>query len=80
MSQIRFVDLSTLDAECQEIIARADRNGAPNSNLCRILGHRPEILKGFFHVWRAAFEGGTLDHRLKELVRVKIAHLYGCNY
>lgn len=75
MSRVEFVNLSGLDAECQEIIASADENGAPNSNLCRVLGHRPDILKGFFHIWKAAFEGGTLDHRLKELVRVKIPEI-----
>lgn len=78
--QIAFVDLGTLDDECQRLVALADQNGAPNSNLIRVLGHRPEILKGFFHIWKAAFEGGTLDHRLKELVRVKVADMFACGY
>ena len=80
MSRIDFVTLSELDGESQDIIEIADRNGAPNSNLCRVLGHRPDILKGFFHVWKASFEGGTVDHTLKEIVRVKIADMYGCGY
>lgn len=79
-SQIAFVNVSTLDEECQRLIEVADRNGAPNSNLIRVLGHRPDILKGFFHIWRAAFEGGSIDHCLKELVRVKVAVLFACGY
>lgn len=80
LSRIEFVDPATLDAECQELIRQADENGAPNSNLIRVLGHRPDVLKGFFHIWKATFEGGTLDHRLKELVRVQVADIYGCGY
>lgn len=79
-SRVTFVDTATLDEECQRLIEVADSNGAPNSNLVRVLGHRPDILKGFFHVWKAAFEGGTIDHGLKELVRVKVAVMFECGY
>ncbi len=79
-SEIEFVDITTLDADCQMLIQQADANGAPNSNLIRILGHRPDILKGFFALWNACVDGGTLDKQLKELVRIKIAAMYGCGY
>lgn len=79
-SRIAFVDVTALDDECQRLIEAADRNGAPNSNLIRVMGHRPDTLKGFFHIWKATFEGGTIDHRLKELVRIKVADLFACGY
>ena len=79
-SRVAFVDISSLDEESQHLVEIADRNGAPNSNLIRVLGHRPDILKGFFHIWRAAFEGGTIDHSLKELVRIKVAVMFNCGY
>jgi alkylhydroperoxidase family enzyme len=79
-ARVTFVDISTLDAESQHLIEIADENGAPNSNLVRVLGHRPDILKGFFHIWKAAFEGGAIAHSLKELVRVKIAVMFECGY
>ena len=44
--------------------------------------NRPEILKAFVPLSKAFFFGreGTVDHRLKELIRLKIAEINQCHY
>jgi alkylhydroperoxidase family enzyme len=80
LSRIPYYDVATLPASFQEMLEEADRNGAPNRNLLQVLAHRPSLMEAFFRIWTATFQEGVLDHRLKEVVRVKIASMYQCGY
>lgn len=80
VSRIAFVPDDALSPEQLAMLQSADANGAPNRNLLMVLAHRPELMEGFFRLWQDAFVRGGLDHRLKEILRVKIATLYSCGY
>ena len=59
----------------------AEARGAPNSMLLRILARDENSLSAFYDAWnRVFYEGGRLDHGLKEIVRVRMARLRNCSY
>jgi|HubBroStandDraft_2_1064218.scaffolds.fasta_scaffold2698921_1 alkylhydroperoxidase family enzyme len=78
--RITPVNEETVSPEVREYFRLAEKRGAPNSTLLRILARDPESLKTFYDSWIRSFYGGRLDHTLKEIVRVRMAELRGCHY
>ena len=72
-------DPSTIDG-LPELLQSYDEKGAPDPNLFMALGQRPEIAQTFSEHWDATFFDGVVDHNLKELVRLHLSTLNGCNY
>ncbi len=78
--RVRPVDDGSVMPEVQQAFADAERRGAPNPMLLRILARHPAALSSFYDGWRAVFYGGVVDHRLKELMCVRMARLRSCGY
>jgi alkylhydroperoxidase family enzyme len=78
--RINPVDDSKVLPEIREYFRVAEKRGAPNSTLLRILARDPETLRIFYDSWNRSFYGGRIDHALKELVRVRMAKLRDCHY
>lgn len=78
--RIEPVNEEEVSLEVRNYFRIAERRGAPNSTLLRILAWNPESLKIFYEAWNRSFYEGTLDHLLKEIVRVRMAGLRGCGY
>jgi alkylhydroperoxidase family enzyme len=78
--RIRPVEDEQVSAEVRRCFRVAEERGAPNSTLLRILAREPRSLRIFYDAWVASFYEGRVDHRLKELVRVRMARLRGCGY
>lgn len=74
------VNDETVSPEVREYFRLAEKRGAPNSTLLRILARDPQSLKTFYDGWIRSFYGGRIDHTLKEIVRVRMAELRGCHY
>jgi alkylhydroperoxidase family enzyme len=80
-ARIAPVDEATTAPAVREHFALAERRGAPNSMLLRILARDPNSLSAFYDAWnRVFYDGGQVDHGLKEIVRVRMARLRGCGY
>jgi alkylhydroperoxidase family enzyme len=78
--RIKPVDDESVSSEVREYFRVAEKRGAPNSTLLRILAREPKSLQTFYDAWNRAFYGGHIDHLLKEIVRVRMAGLRGCHY
>jgi hypothetical protein len=78
--RIAPVNDETVSPEVREYFRLAEKRGAPNSTLLRILARDPESLKTFYDCWIRSFYGGRIDHTLKEIVRVRMAELRQCHY
>lgn len=79
--RIASVDENEVTAEAKEYFATAERRGAPNPTLLRILALDPASLSIFYDAWNRSFYGSQLvDHGLKEIVRVRMARVRGCGY
>jgi alkylhydroperoxidase/carboxymuconolactone decarboxylase family protein YurZ len=81
MANVRLLPLDEIqDPDIQQLIRAAEARGAPDPNVFRVMGHVPELCKRFYAVWDESFNRGTLDHRLKELIRVKMSRHVTCTY
>jgi alkylhydroperoxidase family enzyme len=74
------IDDGKVSPDVVDIFQIAEKRGAPNSTLLRILARDPESMRIFYESWTKSFYGGHLDHNLKEIVRVRMATLRGCHY
>ena len=66
------------DPELLACIPLMEARGTPRREGFALFAHHPEGAKAWFQLWRVVFQEGLLDHRLKELLRIKTAALIGC--
>ena len=78
--RITPVDESTVQEPLLTIFRDAERRGAPNATLLRLLARQPRALHAFYDGWQATFYAGQVPHTLKELMRVRMARLRNCGY
>lgn len=78
--RIRPVDEATVDQQTRQTFEDAERRGAPNSTLLRILARYPRGLRALYDGWQDTFYSGQVPHVLKELMRVRMARLRNCGY
>ena len=77
---IPMLDPEQADEQSKSHFETASQRGAPDSGVLRILANDPGCLNGFVTLWWACFDAGTVEHITKELLRVKLADIYGCGY
>ena len=81
MPNVRVLELDEIaDPALRALIRQAQERGAPDPSFFRVMGHVPELCKKVYEVWTEAFNRGALDHRLKELIRVKMSRHVSCMY
>lgn len=81
MPNLRMLEIHEIaDPKIRERIRLAEERGAPDPNFFRMMAHRPELCKKFYDLWVENFNRGVLDHRLKEIVRVKMSRNVSCIY
>jgi hypothetical protein len=78
--RVQPVDEMTIDEQTRLTFQDAERRGAPNSTLLRILARYPRGLRAFYDSWQDTFYTGQVPHTLKELMRVRMARLRNCGY
>jgi alkylhydroperoxidase family enzyme len=75
------IDERVASSETHAHFRIAEERGAPNSTLLRILARDPKSMSAFYDAWNTVFyDGGQIDHGLKEVVRVRMARLRNCGY
>jgi alkylhydroperoxidase family enzyme len=79
-SRVKPVEDVRVSPQVREYFRNAQKRGAPNSTLLRILARDPDSLRIFHEAWNLSFYGGRVEHLLKEIVRVRMAELRGCHY
>lgn len=79
--RIESVDDGQVTAEVRDNFLIAEKRGAPNSTLLRILARDPASMTTFYDAWnRSFYESDVIDHGLKEIVRVRMARVRQCGY
>ena len=78
ISQVADQDLN--DAELREVIRNAAVTKSPPQAWYRTMGHNPEVAKAFANYWNSLHRGGSVPHEIKELARVQIAQMIGCEF
>jgi AhpD family alkylhydroperoxidase len=79
MPRLRFIDEPELDAEKRALIASAERTGAPDPRVVRIMV-RSSTGMAWVKCWNSVLYEGKLPHKLKEMCRIRISVAHKCGY
>ena len=73
-------DEDVTDPELRQVIDRAAITKSPPQAWYRTMGHNPEVAKFFAGYWDLLHRGGSVPHQIKELARIQIAQMVGCEF
>jgi AhpD family alkylhydroperoxidase len=79
MPRIQFIDEKNLDPEARALIASAERTGAPDPRVVRIMV-RSSAGRAWVKCWNSVLYEGKLPHKLKEMCRIRISVAHKCGY
>ena len=68
------------DPGLRDVIERAKVTKSPPPQWYRTMGQNPEVAKAFAGYWDMLHRGGTVPHAIKELARIQIAQIVGCEF
>jgi alkylhydroperoxidase family enzyme len=69
-----------VDPGLRQVIDRAKVTKSPPPAWYRTMGQNPEVAKAFAGYWDMLHRGGTVPHEIKELARIQIAQMVGCEF
>jgi alkylhydroperoxidase family enzyme len=64
----------------REAIDKAVVTKSPPVAWYRTMAHNPEVAAAFARYWELLHRGGTVPHEIKELARIQIAQMVGCEF
>lgn len=73
-------DEEITDPDLREVIAKASKTESPPPSWYRTMAHSPSVAKEFARYWDLLHRGGLVPHRIKELCRIQIAQMIGCEF
>src|SRR5246500_53358 len=76
----QVADRDAHDPELHEIIRNAAVTKSPPQAWYRTMGHNPEVAKAFASYWDMLHRGGSVPHEIKELARILVAQMIGCEF
>jgi AhpD family alkylhydroperoxidase len=79
MPRLRFAEERELDDEKRRLIASAERTGAPDPRVVRIMVRSSAGL-AWVRCWNSVLYEGRLPHKLKEMCRIRISVAHRCGY
>jgi alkylhydroperoxidase family enzyme len=68
------------DPDLVDVIDRAAVTKSPPPQWYRTMGNNPEVAKTFASYWDLLHRGGSVSHEIKELGRIQIAQMIGCEF
>ena len=77
--RIPMIEVEKLDPELKVMLAKWQADGG-DPNFIRAFGRLPEALKRFVAFYSPLVRKGLVEHRTKELVRLRLAQLNQCHY
>jgi alkylhydroperoxidase family enzyme len=76
----QVADGDITDLELRKVIEGAAVTKSPPQAWYRTMGQNPEVAKEFAKYWDMLHRGGTVPHEIKELARIQIAQMIGCEF
>jgi alkylhydroperoxidase family enzyme len=80
MPRIRYIEEDEKTDEIREMIASAERTGAPDPRVVSIMTRHSTIGIAWVKFWNTLLYEGLLPHTLKELCRIFISMEHECGY
>jgi alkylhydroperoxidase family enzyme len=79
MPRLQFIEERELDEEKRALIASAERTGAPDPRVVRIMTRSTAGI-AWVKCWNSVLYEGLLPHKLKEMCRIRISVAHRCGY
>ena len=76
----QVADKDVSDPKLRQVIDGAAVTKSPPQAWYRTMGNNPEVAKAFANYWDMLHRGGTVPHHIKELARIQIAQMIGCEF
>ena len=73
-------DEQIVDPLLAEVVDRAEMTKSPPPSWYRTMGHNPNVAVAFGAYWEGLHRGGLVGHEIKELCRIQIAQMIGCEF
>ncbi len=81
MSNITMLDIEELKkTRLRPYIEKSLEHRAPDPGFHAIMGHNPDLAESIYKTWITAFNEGTIDHNIKEIIRIQLSQLANCTY
>src|SRR5260370_38126782 len=80
MPRLRYIDEAEKTERDRKMIESAQRTGAPDSRVVRIMLRNPKAGAAWVEYWNTLLYHGVLTHKLKEMFRIKISVANQCGY
>lgn len=68
------------DPRLQAVLERAEVLSTPKPAWYLTLAHNPDVALAYAMFWDETHRGGRVEHTIKELMRIAIARLLGCDF
>lgn len=68
------------DPKLLAVLERAEHLSTPKPAWYLTLAHAPDMATGYADFWDLTHRGGEVEHTTKELMRIAIAQLLGCEF
>ena len=66
--------------QLRPLIERTLEHRAPDPGFHAVMGHNPDLAATGYTAWMSTFEARSIDHKMKEILRVQLSRLAECNY
>ena len=76
----QVTDEQVRDPRLREVIDKAETTKSPPPQWYRTMGQNPEVATAFASYWDLLHRGGTVPHEIKELARLQISQMVGCEF
>jgi alkylhydroperoxidase family enzyme len=76
--QVEIKDVT--HAKLRAVLEKAVETKSPPVAWYRTMAHNPEVAAAFATYWELLHRNGTVPHEIKELARIQIAQMVGCEF
>ena len=80
MPRLRYINEDEKTDVARELIASAERTGAPDPRVVSIMVRSPKAGVAWVRYWNSLLYDGVLPHPLKEMCRIMISMSHRCGY
>lgn len=81
MTHVEPVDRDSVDdPKLEALLQHAEKTKSPPVSWYLTMGHSPEVAGAFADYWEVTHRGGQVPHEIKELARIQIAQMIGCDF
>jgi len=81
MSNISMLEIDQLmDTTLAPLVRKCLKHRAPDPAFHAIQGHNEQLSRAMYNAWGTVFNTGTVDHNLKEIIRIQLSRAADCNY